>query len=872
MDKNLTPLMKQYWEIKSLHPDKILLFRMGDFFEMFYDDALKAAPILGIALTQRNKKSADETPMCGVPFHSIAAHINKLLSQGHKVAICDQVEDAKFAKGLVKRAITRILTPGVVFDSDVLDHTRSHYLASFDDSAFAIVDVTTGESFYYLEQDHFQLLQILPVAEVVLSQGYYDSLTDSQRASLKNYTRSFFESTASNEESIPAAAARLKAYIESLTDSLQAPISSQIVLRPFEKRDLKKRLELGPLVLKHLEVFSDNRGDIQGSFYHAINRTKTSNGARLLRQWLAFPLTDLKEIKQRQNLIETFANNLASLKKTREILSGVGDIERRLGKISLATCHGRDLLSLSESLRSTLCALDSQREVLQSSNYFNPELFKLQKDLYTLCGRIENTLVEDPPLTVRQGYLIRGGVSADLDELINLATNSQELLLKMEAREKEQTQISSLKIRYNSVFGFYIEVTNTHKDKVPAHYQRKQTLANAERYYTEELIELERKVLSAQAKRNDLEFEIFESLRKLILSQSQYLLQVAHECAVLDVLSSLSWLSIEEKYVKPVLSEAGDLHIENSRHPVVEQNVKKDFIANTIHLAAGSHKEVLLLTGPNMAGKSTLMRQMALTIILAQMGAFVPATKCSLPIYDAIYTRIGASDQLSEGLSTFMVEMTETSYLLKNATERSFIVLDEIGRGTSTYDGLALAQSILEFILKNVRAHVVFATHYHELTHLQQIYSQVKNAHMSVSERGGEIRFLHTLKAGPAQRSYGIQVAELAGVPKEVTQKAKQLLSRLETRSQTAETATSQGQGSLFDWTVPPESEVSEDAFEASSDANNEKVFLTVELKSFVENVLNMQVPNLTPLEALNKMAEWQKELSKWKDQGSLKL
>lgn len=861
---SLTPLMKQYWEIKSLHEDKILLFRMGDFFEMFYDDAIKAAPILDIALTQRNKKSADETPMCGVPFHSIAAHINKLLSKGYKVAICDQVEDPKLAKGLVKRAVTRILTPGVVFDSDTLDHTLSHYIASFDEDSFSLVDVTTGESFYYLEQKNFELLQILPVAEVVLSQNYYDQLSSQQKKTLSHYTLSFFEITSETtpQMDLQKSALRLTQYIQSLSTL------AKIVLRPFEKRSLKKRLELGPLVLKHLEVFVDNKGDYQGSFYHAINRTKTSSGARLLRQWLSFPLTDLHTISERQDLVEVFIKDLGALKKTRHILSGVGDIERRLGKISLATSHGRDFISLSESLKSTLSALESQRKVIESAKGFNPDLFEIQKSLNNLCVKIDQTLVEDPPLTVRQGYLIRHGFSKELDELIELATNSQNLLLKMEAQERERTQISSLKIRYNNVFGFYIEITNVHKDKIPAHYKRKQTLANAERYCTDELIELERKILSAQTKRNDLEYEIFENLRKEVLSQSQLLLQVAGECALLDVLTSLAWLAIEEKYVKPRLGGEFNLQIVDSRHPVVEQNVKKDFIANTIELSGGASKDVLLLTGPNMAGKSTLMRQMALTIILAQMGSFVPARSCDLPIYDAIFTRIGASDQLSEGLSTFMVEMTETSHVLKNATSKSFIVLDEIGRGTSTYDGLALAQAILEYIIKNIKSHVVFATHYHELTRLENVYPQIKNAHMTVSERGGEIRFLHTLKPGAAGRSYGIQVAELAGLPKELTVKAKSLLLQLESQK-------SQGQESLFQWTEPFDMAtdlMTEEQNEVHVSVNDPEIEASKfkEINKIAKSIQETSISTLTPLEALNKIASWQKELSNLKDQGNL--
>ncbi len=820
--------MKQYWDIKSVHQDKILLFRMGDFFEMFFDDAVKAAPVLGIALTQRNKKSQDETPMCGVPHHSIAGPINKLLAAGFKVAICDQLEDPKNAKGIVKRGVTRVLTPGMVYDSDTLDGTKPHYLVSLDKESISFLDTTTGEAFFFRSQktqDLLRFLNILPVAEIVIAsedesllQGFegilisrHEDVADPLHDLLKN--------------GAPFSAARLISYVKTLSGE-----ESLATLSPFVEIDLEHRLELSGTVLRHLEIFSTYKGEGLGSLFHAINRTQTSAGSRLLRQWLSFPLRDKKAIEQRLNSVEFWRSHVVELKRVRQILGQMGDIERRLGKISQPQCNGRDLLALAGSVHAGISALEVLVHAAGGTANFQP--------LRDLAYKIESTLVEDPPLTTKQGYLIRTGVSAELDELIELSTHSQQLVARMEAEEKEKTGISSLKIRYNNVFGYYIEITNTHKDKVPAHYQRKQTLTNAERYCTEELIELERKVLSANTKRADLEFEFFEALRKQILSQCPALLSLAHECSELDVAAGLAWLSLEEKYVRPQFTQDGSLKLKASRHPVVEQTVKKNFVANDIELRPHS---CLLLTGPNMAGKSTLMRQVALTAILAQMGSFVPCDEAFVPVFDAIYTRIGASDQLSEGLSTFMVEMTETSAMLKNATQDSLVILDEVGRGTSTFDGMCLAQSILEHLLSEVKALTFFATHYHELTSLDQSFAQITNAHMTVAERNGEIRFLHTLVKGPALKSYGVQVAELAGLPASVTKRAKSLLREVESKRVQATS-----QLSLLDSMTVSDIAPTAESFE-----------LPEEIKSLMAEVEKYPLMQMSPLDAMNQIAKW---------------
>ncbi len=817
--------MRQYWEIKSMHMDKILLFRMGDFYEMFFDDAVTAAPLLGIALTSRNKKSQDETPMCGVPHQSIAGQINKLLARGLKVAMCDQIEDPKLAKGIVKRAVTRILTPGMVLDPETLETSRSHYLAIFENHVFAALDVTTGEAFFFENltlEEAKRLIGLLPIAEWVIDAGQTGDLKP-QAAVL-----SVCDRLVNPDEPVLAgfdlpALRRLLGYVRSLAGE-----TSRLIIKPFERRTLKGRMSLSPTTLRHLEIFQTYKGDLGGSFYQAIDRTQTSIGGRLLRQWISFPLLDAEDIKFRHDKVEHWTHNLSPLQKVREALRGMGDLERRLSKVGQPSCNARDLQSIRDSARAGLRALEIAKA---NESWFSR--------LHQLCDDIDRTLVDEPPLQIRQGYLIRQGYQPELDELIILSTDSQSLLEKLEARERESSGISSLKIRYNQVFGYYIEITNTHKDKVPAHYLRKQTLANAERYCTDELVELEKKVLSAQTRRNDVEYEIFENLRKQVLAEAAGFLKLASRSAELDVLTSMAWLAVERKLTRPKFLNQNALKLTGSRHLVVESFVE-DFVVNDIEMPEGG---CILLTGPNMAGKSTIMRQVALTALMAQVGSFVPATKAELPLFDQIFTRIGASDQLSEGLSTFMVEMTETAEILKKMSPQSLVIFDEIGRGTSTFDGMSLAQAILEYLLEKQKALTLFATHYHELTNLDLKYAGLTNAHMTVTDRGGEIRFLHTLTNGPALKSYGIQVAKLAGLPSEVTKRAAEVLKGIESKK-------SDSQLSLFQ--VPTDSETIE--------AKNQE--LDPKLQELATGIRNFPLQGKTPLEAMNQIAKWQDMIS----------
>ena len=857
----LTPLMAQYWEVKASHEDKIVLFRMGDFFEMFHRDAEIAAPVLGIALTSRNKKAIDEIPMCGVPHHSIANVINKLLQNGFKIAICDQIEDPKLAKGLVKRAVTRILSPGVVYDPDTLDSLKANYISSFDAKAVSFLDTTTGEAFYFFVKEPLRrnrLLRNLQPVEIVVSEKDRESF----QAQL---TPDFSPLVTSHDAGLKSESAIIRARLDDQPESAKRLLAYAVhmqgervleTIRPFEARELVDRMELPSTAIRHLEIFETYKGDARGSLFHALNRTRTSSGARLLKQWMLFPLANQGAVEKRLDLVESWFAKSEGLKELRVVFGGLGDIQRRLGKLGSPSCNPRDLQALSESLKVGL-------EVSRIAQNLIPSQ-RLDSDLIDAAVRlsreIERTIVEEPPVQLKNGGVagaIRRGVRKELDELIELSTNSHQLIMDLEAREKELTGISSLKVRFNNVFGYYIEITHTHKDKVPKdRYERKQTLANAERYLTPELADLESKVLSAQAKRLELEIEIFSELTKKCLKEAQKLLTLSSLWAEIDVLSSLAWLAHEQSFVRPRFSSDGRLSLKGSRHPVVEQTMRLPFVANDIELPKSG---CLLLTGPNMAGKSTIMRQVAITALLAQIGSFVPAREAELPLFDRIFTRIGASDFLSEGLSTFMVEMKETAEMLENATENSLVILDEVGRGTSTYDGMSLAQAILEYLLDTRRSMTLFATHYHEITELGANYPQLLNAHMAIHERktdkGPDITFLHQLVKGPANKSYGIHVAKLAGLPASVTRRAGSILKGLESESPVANS----NQMSLM---ALMGSTADEAASDHDSESASDSAALPAHVQAALEEISGLDVSSLTPLEALNRIAKWQQSLS----------
>lgn len=820
----MTPLMKQYWDIKSVHQDKILLFRMGDFFEIFHDDATVAAPLLGIALTVRNKKSGDQTPMCGVPHHSVASPINKLLAAGYKIAICDQIEDPQFAKGLVKRAVTRILSPGMVFDPDTLASDQFNYLCAFDEKTVAFIEPTTGESFFYDCKSPLSLKKIIqavsPVELVVSAE---------QKAVVEEIFAKGFVISEHKEKRVSFSSHVSLQRVVSYATHMQGEEILKTLAVP-EHRSFEERLHLSQDVLRHLEIFKTYKGDTQGTLYDVINKTKTAGGSRRLKQWMCFPLTDQHKIESRWNQIAWWLDHHSDLRNIRDNLQGVGDFERKLGKISQPNAHPRDLLSLAQTfgrVANILSLFPEQEEDLRKIDLWQRE--------------IEKTFEDDIPLNFRETGFIRRGVSTDLDALIELSTNSQSKVLELEAQEKELTQISSLKVRYNNVFGYYIEITNTHTSKVPMdRYQRKQTLTNAERYTTDELVELERKVITARTRRAELEMEIYLRLKNDLLQEMSHFLTVAHFCNELDVLTSLAWLALDKNYCRPTIASHYKIVLHSSRHPVVEEKVS--FVPNDIILGQG---HCMLLTGPNMAGKSTLMRQVAIAAILCQIGSYVPASSAELPLFDRIFTRIGASDFLTEGLSTFMVEMKETAEMLRDSTEKSLVILDEVGRGTSTYDGVSLAQSILEFLLEKTQPLVLFATHYHELTALDSVFPQLKNAHMLIHEAKEGLQFLYTLKPGSATRSYGIQVAQLAGMPAAVIRRAQTLLKSMETHQREV-----MGRSHQLDlWSAPPAEEMTIESPEI------------LKAKQLLKEMQETSVQSMTPLQALNKLAEWQQQM-----------
>ncbi len=814
---SMTPLMKQYWGIKKDHLDKILLFRMGDFFEMFHQDAETAAPVLNIALTQRNKKGGDDTKMCGVPHHSIAGPISKLLSRGFKVAICDQVEDPAVAKGIVKRAVTRILTPGMVYDPETLDQISANYICAYNEDVISFFDSSTLEAFEF----HFsntdereQLLRLLKPSELIL--------TLAQKIEREKLESSEFHFTLFESHLTPQL--KLKTYLEGLSGGELEYQWPEFVLRNFHHG-----LYLSPKVISHLEIFENYRGDSKGSLFQAINRTQTSAGARLLKDWLRFPLSEKNQIQSRLEKVEKWKNDPRRLKTVRELLKSMGDLERRLGRICSTVCSARDFLSLAEILDAgfridEVCNIDSSSK----------------RELFELKNEIERTFVSEPPLSIKEGGFIEKGIYPELDELIELSKNSQSLVSDLELREKEALQTPSLKVRYNSVFGFYIELTKAHSHKAPAHYMRKQTLTNAERFTTDELNKLEEKVLSAKTKRAELEFEIFESFKRRILSLSSDISMAARCWAEIDVLTALAWLALERKYVKPEFTEEANVKLELSRHPVLDQEIK-GFVPNSIEISNG---EVILITGPNMAGKSTVMRQVALNVILAQIGSFVPCESAHLPAFKKIYSRVGASDFLVEGLSTFMVEMTEASEILKNFDEKTLIIMDEIGRGTSTYDGMSLAQAIIEHLVSEGKAYTLFSTHYHELTSLETLFPQIKNFHMSAQESQGKLQFQHSLKKGPANKSYGIQVARLAGLPDSVTKRAAQILAQVEKK-----VAASSDQMDFF-------SDSSQIVL------NNQVEDVDPDQNRVLEELKDMAINDMTPIEVLLKVNEWRRTLS----------
>jgi len=798
-----TPMMVQFDEAKSEHPDKILFFRMGDFYEMFFDDAVKASQLLGLTLTSRSKDEDNPIPMAGVPHHQCERYLKELISLGQKVAICDQLEDPAQAKGIVKRGITRVVTPGTVLDDACLQSHTNNFLIAVcfkkETAGLATVDLSTGEFFVssLTEESLGDEIDRLSPAETLVPSGQAQSGPLSQALKFRavgtlsereDYSFHVEESEKRLREHFgvksldgfglqeqPAAVAAAGAALEYLQETQKTNLAHIRSLRWVERGAF---LLLDRATQRNLELtHSRMEGGRKGSLLSVLDRTRTGPGGRMLRGWLLRPLCDLLQIQRRQEAVRELMEDHLLRTELREILSAIADMERIMARVITGRASGRDLSALRDSAEK-LPVIQHVGESMRA-----PILTELAAQIDTLDdvrGAIAEALVDEPPLAIKDGGLIRSGFHPELDELRQISSGGKDWIASFQTSEQQRTGIPSLKVGFNRVFGYYIEITNAHKDKAPSEYERKQTLVNAERYIVPALKEYEQKVLGAEERIGALEYELFYQLRESVALQVERVQQVAAALATLDALASLAETGAVQGYIMPALDESLETRIEAGRHPVLETMLPDgEFVANDIVFDPESSR-VMIITGPNMAGKSTYIRQAALLAILAQMGCGVPAASAKMGLVDRIFTRVGAADDLARGQSTFMVEMAETANILNNATERSLLILDEVGRGTSTFDGVSLAWSITEYLHAKIGARTMFATHYHELAELGVILEKAKNFNVAVRDWGGEVIFLHRIQPGSTDRSYGIQVAQLAGLPKPVLDRAREILMGLE--------------------------------------------------------------------------------------------
>lgn len=807
--ENLTPMMQQYMKIKSQYKDAIMFFRLGDFFEMFFDDAIIASKELEITLTQRDCGLDEKAPMCGVPHHVAQSYVSKLVNKGYKVAICDQLEDPSMAKGIVKRDVVKVVTPGTITDSISLDDKTNNFLVSIYLDKFGVgisyVDNSTGEMYtteLLGEENKCSSFIIDEVGKTLPSEILCN-----------NYLLN-------NNKLLKVIKTRINPFIntyddkELMEDEINGVIVKQFKVKNLDKLDIdgkiysiiatsklidylhttqkdtldhinsisfynpEKYMVMDINTRANLEILETIKSrDKKGALIGILDKTKTAMGGRLLKKWLEQPLLDKRRINYRLNIVDYFYNNSMFLDDMRRILNKIYDIERLISKISNGNCNGRDLISLKNSIDN----LPNIKKLLDSTN--NEDLRKIGnkiddlKDIYTL---IDKSIVDDPPISVKEGSLIKNCFNSKLDEIRESSLKGKEWLSNLESDEKNKTGIKNLKIGYNKIIGYYLEVTKSNLSLVPDYYIRKQTLANSERYYTEELKNMESKILGAEEKSLRLEYEIFQDIRNNVKNEIVRIQNVSKQIAVIDVLSNFALVSKNNNFTKPELNLKGIIQIKGGRHPVVETSIDNNlFVPNDTYLDT-SKNMIQIITGPNMAGKSTYMRQVAIITLLAQIGSFVPAEYSNIGIVDRIFTRIGASDNLFQGESTFMVEMNEVSNIINSATNNSLIILDEVGRGTSTYDGLSIAWAVVEYIADKVKAKTLFATHYHELTQLQEKMNGVINLTITAEERGNDIVFLRKIVKGSTNRSYGIQVARLAGIHQDIIDRANEVLSSIE--------------------------------------------------------------------------------------------
>lgn len=855
-----TPMIQQYLQVKAEYQDAFLFFRLGDFYEMFFEDALKASQELEITLTSRDGGSSERIPMCGVPYHAAANYIDVLIEKGYKVAICEQVEDPKQSKGVVKREVVQLITPGTKMDGKGLVEKENNYIASiseFEGSyGIAYTDLSTGENCVTFVEGSIDLIlnemAIIGAKEIVISAQFNEGI-QKQLTERMNATMSIEEDISEKNE-----------YQNLLSDITQQSMRLSIVrllnylyrtqkrsldhLQPVIKVEINQYMKIDYYSKRNLEITETIRTKgKKGSLLWLLDETMTAMGGRLLKHWLDRPLIEQKEIERRQLFVQTLIDRFFERQDLREKLKEVYDLERLAGRVAFGNVNARDLIQLKYSLQQ-IPVIRQIIDQLQLDEEIN--IREKLDPCEELTDLLERAITQNPPLSIKEGGIIQDGYNTSLDSYRDASRNGKDWLASLEQEEREKTGIKSLKIGYNRVFGYFIEVTksNLHLLK-DGRYERKQTLANAERFITPELKEKESLILEAEEKSVELEYDLFIEIREYVKEFIPRLQNLAKIVSEIDVLQCFATISEARHYVKPVFNHERKVMIKDGRHPVVEKvmNAEK-YVPNDCYL--DSDRELLLITGPNMSGKSTYMRQLALTSILAQVGCFVPAKEAVLPIFDQVFTRIGAADDLISGQSTFMVEMLEAKNAISNATKNSLILFDEIGRGTSTYDGMALAQAIIEYIHTRIGAKTLFSTHYHELTVLDQTLPLLKNVHVSAVEQNGKVVFLHKIKEGPADKSYGIHVAELAELPKDLIERANEILSQLENQNKEEKTSAapkedhSMKQLSFFD--------------EPSIKVKKET---PLNEKTVIEELKNINLLEINPLQAINTLYELQKKL-----------
>ena len=883
MSNELTPMMKQYMQTKEEYKDCILFYRLGDFYEMFFDDALTASKELEITLTGKNCGLEERAPMCGIPYHAVDSYLNRLVSKGYKVAICEQVEDPKTAKGIVKREVIRVVTPGTNLDTQGLDETKNNYIMCIvymaDRYGLSVADVTTGE-YLVTELDSQtklmdELYKFMP-SEIVCNEAFYmsgldlDDLKNRLHMAIYSLEAWYFDDALCREtlqEHFKVAS--LEGI--GLSDYECGMIASGALLKYLEETQKNSLSHMSRLTRyatgNYMVLDSATRRNLElvetlrekqkrGSLLWVLDKTKTSMGARTLRKYVEQPLIDKESIVKRLDAVAELKDNAICREEIREYLNPVYDLERLVGKITYQSANPRDLIAFQSSLSmlpSVKCILkDMESDLLK-------EIYEELDPLEELCDLVGRAIQEEPPLAMKEGGIIKDGYNEEVDRLRKAKSEGKNWLADLETREREKTGIKNLRIRYNKVFGYYLEVTNSFKDLVPDYYTRKQTLANAERYIIPELKELEDTILGAEDKLCALEYELYCEVRNTIAAELTRIQRTAKAVAKLDVIASLALVAERNNYVRPKINEKGVIDIRDGRHPVVEKMIPNDmFIANDTYLD-DKKQRISIITGPNMAGKSTYMRQAALIVLMAQLGSFVPASSANIGLVDRIFTRVGASDDLASGQSTFMVEMNEVANILRNATSKSLLILDEIGRGTSTFDGLSIAWAVVEYISnsKLLGAKTLFATHYHELTELEGKISNVNNYCIAVKEKGDDIVFLRKIVKGGADKSYGIQVAKLAGVPDPVINRAKEIVEELVTADITGKVKDIAVQGS--------ETKKKTQKKLDEVDLTQFSLFDTVKDDDVLNELKELDISHMTPMDAMNKLYQLQNKLrNRW--------